>query len=128
MTVALALMSAEKVQRHRPPRRLARSGAVAAQDDAARRDLGRDDPVTDPSTSSTIRQWTSSHSGGVPARASSLPSEVTKQVACAAASSSSGLVFPSGSPTREAIVVGGANDPELTPVTTPAPRAVVPSR
>ena len=75
-----------------------------------------------------IVQWTSSRSGGVPARASSLPSEVTKHAACAAASSSSGLVFPSGSPTRDAIVVGSANAPELAARTMPSPRETVPSQ
>ena len=82
-----------------------------------------------PSTSSiVIVQWTCMCSGGVPARASSLPSEVTKQVAWAAARSSSGLVLPAGTSTREAIVVGSSNEPVLAARTTPDPRAVVPSQ
>ena len=53
-------------------------------------------------------------SGGAPRRASSLPSDVTKHVACAAASSSSGLVFPSRISTRDAMVDGSSNEPVLT--------------
>jgi hypothetical protein len=71
-------------------------------------------------------QWTYIRSGGVPTRASSLPKDVTKHVACAAASSSSGLVFPSVTSIRAAIVDGSSNDPVLTARTAPDPRAVVP--
>src|SRR5262245_58882948 len=67
-------------------------------------------------------------SGACPARASSLPSDVMKQPAWAAASSSSGLVLPSGSPMRDAIVTGSAvKAPELAAVIVPEPRATVPS-
>jgi hypothetical protein len=83
----------------------------------------------DPSTSSiVIVQRTDMRSGGVPSRASSLPSEVTQQVACAAARSSSGLVFPWTTSTRDAIVAESSNAPVLSAFTTPAPRAVVPSQ
>ena len=64
----------------RPPRR-------------ARRRSGGPGPRPRPSRSCTS---TSSRPGGVPACVSSLASDIVMQPPCAAASSSSGLVFPSG--------------------------------
>ena len=75
-----------------------------------------------------IRQWTSSRPGGVPAPVSSPASDIVKQPPCAAASSSSGLVFPSGAATR----VGSeypspSNAPDDAAVIAPVPRARFPS-
>src|SRR5581483_3960006 len=54
-----------------------------------------------PSTSSmTMRHETSRWPGGVPACVNSLASDIVMQPPCAAASSSSGLVFPSACPIR----------------------------
>ena len=82
-----------------------------------------------PSTSSIVmRQWTSSRPGGVPAAVSSPASDIVKQPPCAAASSSSGLVFPSGAAIRVGSEYGSAvNAPEDAAVIAPAPRARFPS-
>src|SRR5207244_12642623 len=82
-----------------------------------------------PSTSSSVHTaLTASRSGGVCAPARMEPSAIVKQVACAAAISSSGLVFPSGSPKREAAVTGSATNAPLAPDTAPSPSAIVPSQ
>ena len=82
-----------------------------------------------PSTSSIVmRQWTSSRPGGVPAPVSSPASDIVKQPPCAAASNSSGLVFPSGAAIRVGREYGSAsNAPDDAAVIAPAPRARFPS-
>src|SRR3954454_20268926 len=73
-------------------------------------------------------QVTSRRVGGVPASVSSVARDIVRQPACAAASSSSGLVFPSTLPTR----VGSENGSSLkAPVSAeirPCPRATFPSQ
>ena len=67
----------------------------------------------------TIRQVTSRRVGGVPAWVSSLASDIVRQPPCAAASSSSGLVLPPGSPIR----LGSENGSELN---APVPAVIAP--
>src|SRR5918992_456880 len=82
-----------------------------------------------PSTSSTMHTAeTSSRSGGVPAPVSSPASDMAKQPPTAAASNSSGLVLPSGEPTRVASVYGSSSSAPLRPEIAPAPRARFPSQ
>jgi hypothetical protein len=65
---------------------------------------------------------TDSRVGGVPAFASSFEQAIEKHEAWAAARSSSGLVTPSGSPIREAHVVGRSmNTDVVDAVTVPRP-------
>ena len=75
-----------------------------------------------------IRQVTSRCLGGVPACVSSPASDIVRQPAWAAASSSSGLVLPSGVPMR----LGSENGSELNvpvpAVIEPFPRATFPSQ
>ena len=72
---------------------------------------------------------TSSRSGGEPAFPSPNESAIAKQLAWAAATSSSGLVFPSDRSVREAHETGSSvNAPLLEAVTLPDPRASVPSQ
>jgi hypothetical protein len=51
---------------------------------------------------------------------------MVKQAACAAAMSSSGLVLPSGSPNRDATVMGRSLSAPLCPDARPEPRAMLP--
>jgi hypothetical protein len=51
---------------------------------------------------------------------------MVKQAACAAATSSSGLVLPSGSPNRDATVMGRLLMAPLRPEARPEPRAMLP--
>src|SRR5262249_3810739 len=81
-----------------------------------------------PALSKVTVAETSRRCGGVPAFASPAESAIEKQLACAAASSSSGLVLPLGSSLREAQVTGWSlNIPLLLAVTLPAPLARSPS-
>src|SRR5690242_6133124 len=76
----------------------------------------------------TIFTRTSSVPGGVPALTSSDASDIVKQPACAAASSSSGDVFPSGLAILEARVNGSSVNAPLSAVSVPLPRATFPSQ
>src|SRR2546429_1568697 len=81
-----------------------------------------------PSTSSiTIRQVTSSRPVGVPAFDSSPDSDIAMQPPCAAASSSSGLVLPSGRPIRDGSEKPSSLNAPEPPVSVPFPRAAFPS-
>ena len=87
------------------PRRLGEDVGGQAVHAHGAADLAAHDRCPFPSTSSiTTRTETSSRSGVSPRDASSLPSDIVKQPPCAAASSSSGLVFPSGSAILDASV------------------------
>ena len=79
-----------------------------------------------PGTNVTVED-VSSWSAGVPARASASESAIEKQAECAAAMSSSGLVFPSGSSAREAHVTSrGPNAPLPASWIVPEPSIRVP--
>src|SRR5215213_6528187 len=80
-----------------------------------------------PSTWSNVTSAeTRNCSGGVLALPSPNESAIAKQLACAAATSSSGLVFPSDRSVREAQLTGRSlNAPLLLAETLPAPRASV---
>src|SRR5262249_18550912 len=70
---------------------------------------------------------TSSRSAGVPAPASSLASPIAKQPPCAAARSSSGLVFPSVAPMRVGNEYGSSvKAPDVAAGIDPAPRGAFP--
>src|SRR3954463_7619245 len=65
---------------------------------------------------------TSSRFGGVPFFASPFENAIEKQAACAAATSSSGLVWPAGPPVRDAQLTGRrVIEPEVTYVICPEP-------
>src|SRR4051794_25513131 len=65
---------------------------------------------------------TSSLFGGVPFFASPFENAIEKHAACAAATSSSGLVWPSGLPVRDAQLTGSlVIEPDVTEVTCPEP-------
>ena len=82
-----------------------------------------------PSTSSmTIRHVTSSRPGGVPACVSSPASDIVMQPPCAAASSSSGLVFPSAWPMRVGSEKPRSANAPVPAEIAPAPRATFPSQ
>src|SRR5262245_51211503 len=67
-------------------------------------------------------------SGGWSRPVSSPATDIAKQPPWAEASSSSGLVFPSGFSTREASEYGSASNAPVAPVIDPAPRARFPSQ
>src|SRR5713226_5930226 len=82
-----------------------------------------------PSTSSiTIRQCTSSRPGGVSEPLSSPAMLIDRQPPCAAASNSSGLVFPSRCAMRVASEYPRSANAPLPAVSSPAPRARFPSQ
>ncbi|GEM_PF-4829881 len=66
--------------------------------------------------------------GGVPALASSFDRAIEKQVACAAPSSSSGLVLPFASSARAGQLTSNVPVPEDSRVTWPAPSSNEPSQ
>jgi hypothetical protein len=69
---------------------------------------------------------TRSRSGGVRCAARTDPRAMVKQAACAAAMNSSGLALPSGSPNRDATVMGRSLRAPLPPEACPEPRAMLP--
>jgi hypothetical protein len=64
----------------------------------------------------------------VPARDSSLASDIVRQAPCAAASSSSGLVLPSACPIRVGSENGRSLNAPVSPLIVPPPRATFPSQ
>ena len=79
-----------------------------------------------PFTSSSVQAaLTVTRSGGVLFSPSTSASAMAKQLACAAAISSSGLVLPSGRSVRDAQVTGTSNAP-LAASSAPVPLASVP--
>jgi hypothetical protein len=78
--------------------------------------------IPEPGTKVTVAEVRSC-SGGVPALARSLEKAIAKHDACAAAISSSGLVFPPDSSSERAahVTSSGPNTPEPTSSIVPAP-------
>ncbi len=113
--------------REPPPRRSPRRDPepLPEPSGASRRSGGRSPPPRRARSGRRPR----ADSGGCPSPVSSPASEVVKQPPCAAASSSSGLVLPSGLPIRDARVKGSSeNAPDEPAVSMPRPRARFPSQ
>jgi hypothetical protein len=106
-------------------RRSVERGRVGAGDHAVHLQLA-EAIVGVPAVSSVTVAVTCKWSGGVRRAARIDPRAMVKQAACAAATSSSGLVLPSGSPNRDATVMGRSLMAPLRPEARPEPRAMLP--
>ena len=121
VTVALALISAENGQ---PSSAASAASAKERVVGAGRNDARRERRVDDPVALALDlvhrdRAADVDRSAGAPARAARCRATSRSTLACAAASSSSGLVLPSASAMREASVTGSSNAPDVAAVHAP---------